>query len=108
MRGLARIRFKGVSLAEANRLAGSLEQLLREQAPEAQPTRIRDDPSTMDFGVVVELVLSAATHAAVTVALEVWRQRHSFPSIEMETSRGSSVIAGPSGSVRDTLEEPKS
>lgn len=87
-----RIRFKGVSLAEANRLAGSLEQTLRDQASDSRIVREREDSSTQDFGATLGIVLAGPAVVAVAQGIRIWLERHHGVEIEIETSEGK-VIA---------------
>jgi hypothetical protein len=48
-----RIRFPDLSLAEANRLAESLREAIRDAAPGTKVERHRDDATTQDFGATL-------------------------------------------------------
>jgi hypothetical protein len=83
-----RIRFEGVSLADANRYAGSLMQALRESHNDVWVEREKSDASTMDFGGSLVLALGAPATLAVARALRAWLSRNNAARISIETPAG--------------------
>jgi hypothetical protein len=60
------IEFEGVALADANRYADDLRDILLDASPDVRVMVKRDDPSSMDFGGT--LILMLGTSAVVAIA----------------------------------------
>jgi hypothetical protein len=83
--------FPGVPLGEANLLATSLADELREEQVGVEVTQARSDASTMDLGSTLLLALgpgSAVTTLAAGVASWVARHR----GVKLQVRRGEDVL----------------
>jgi len=74
------IRFDEISEADANRYAIELRNMILDASPDVEVERKRDNPSTLDFGATLVLILGTPTATAVTSAIAQaignWLLRH--------------------------------
>ncbi len=90
-----RIRFEGLSLAEANVKAARLRQDILDSTSDVSATVEKDDPLTQDFGATIVLVLGTPAILAVAkgIANYLARERGTI-SIDAD---GTVVATGISG-----------
>lgn len=69
------IRFDHLSVADASIKAQGLRQAVLEASGEAQAKIVKDDPSTMDFGATLILVLGAPAAVAVAKGISDYLRR---------------------------------
>jgi hypothetical protein len=74
------IRFDEISEADANRYAIELRNMILDASPDVEVERRRDNPSTLDFGATLVLILGTPAATAVTSAIAQaignWLLRH--------------------------------
>ena len=74
------IRFDEISEADAYRYAIELRNMILDASPDVEVERKRDNPSTLDFGATLVLILGTPTATAVTSAIAQaignWLLRH--------------------------------
>jgi hypothetical protein len=74
------IRFDEISEADANRYAIELRNMILDASPDVEVERRRDNPSTLDFGATLVLILGTPTATAITSAIAQaignWLLRH--------------------------------
>jgi hypothetical protein len=87
-----RMKFPDVSLAEANQLASSLQECLRDVDPDVQVERQRDNPDSMDFGATLGLILAPAVLSAVAKGVAKWLARNSGVKLEIRQDDGTVVV----------------
>ena len=85
------IKFKDVSLADANRYAEDLRRDILDADPLVKVDRSRDDPTSMDFGATLVLILGAKSLVATACAISNWLKRNNAASIRLETKDGTLV-----------------
>jgi hypothetical protein len=85
------ITFPGASPADANRYAGDLETTLHELDEQIRVSQLRDRAETQDYGTILQVVLGAASVAAVAKGVAAWLARHSGARIQINTD--GSVLA---------------
>jgi hypothetical protein len=71
------VTFGDVSTAEANRLAGTLADVLRDVHPSIVVRRQRQRADTQELGGGLEIILGTATLTAVAKGIAAWMGRHS-------------------------------
>ncbi len=86
------IKFEDTSHAGANIYAQDLRDFLHDASKDIKITIKRDDPSTMDFGGTLVLVLGTPAIIAIANGLAAWLRRFNTASITIETDEGK-VIA---------------
>lgn len=59
------LSFDGVSVADANRFASELAEVLRDADEPIEVTQTRDDPDSQDFGATLVLVLGSGAVVAL-------------------------------------------
>ena len=79
------IRFEGVSLAEAGRLAARLRSDMLDVTPDVEATVEKADPSTQDPGSILVLVLGTPAIIAVARGLASFIRRERAASIVIES-----------------------
>jgi hypothetical protein len=84
------VSFPNTSAAEANRLAGSLQQSLAETDPNLTVTRERERQDTQDFGTTLSVVLGSAAVTAVAKGVAAWVARNS--GVKLQIRRGGEVV----------------
>jgi len=74
------IRFEEISEADANRYAVELRNMILDASPDVEVERRRDNPSALDFGATLVLILGTPVATAVTSAIAQaignWLLRH--------------------------------
>ena len=85
------ISFPGVSVAEANKLAGSLSPALRERERTISVERRRANPESQDGGATLAIILGSAAVSAVAKGVAAWLARNSGTCIEIHAPDGTSV-----------------
>jgi hypothetical protein len=86
------MRFPDSSLAEANQLAGSLQECLRDADPDLLVERQRESADTMDFGATLGIILTPAVISAVAKVVAAWLARNNGVKLEMRQDDGSVVV----------------
>jgi hypothetical protein len=84
------IKFAEATAAEANVLSSSLMDKIRDVAPEAEVSRVRERPDSQDFGTVLVLVLGTAAVEVIARGISAWLTRNSGAKIEL-TRNGQTV-----------------
>jgi len=70
------IRFEGLSLADAGKMANKLRDELARTLPEHAPEIRKDDPSNQDFGATLVLVLGTPAVLALANGIASWLKRN--------------------------------
>ena len=84
------IRFGDADVAEANRLASTLAEALRDVDPTILATQVRERQDTQDFGASLSVVLGTAAVTAVAKGIGAWLARNSGARIEIR--QGDKVV----------------
>jgi hypothetical protein len=84
------LRFRDASMAEGNRLAGSLGNVLRDCDPSVRVERRREQSDTQDFGASLGVILGTAAANAVAKGIAAWLGRNS--GVKLEIRRGDKVV----------------
>lgn len=71
-----RITFHDVSLADANRYADELQEVLLDASPDVRVERKRENASAQDFGATVVLILGTPAVIAIARAISNWLALH--------------------------------
>src|SRR5436190_1532863 len=87
------LRFGEVDDAQANVLASSLMEALRDVDPAVDVQQIRTRPDSQDFGTVLALVLGTAAAQAIARGIGAWIARHSGVKIEFKRDGKTVLIA---------------
>lgn len=77
------IDFPGASLAEGNRLAGSLAEALRDATPDVGVERQQLCANTQDFGASLAVIMGTAAATALAKAVATWLARNCGARIEI-------------------------
>ena len=77
------ISFGEVSVAEGNRLAGTLAEMLRDADPNVTVERHRQLPQAQDFGATLVVVLGTAAASALAKGVAAWLTRNSGAKLEI-------------------------
>ena len=90
------IRFEGIDLSQANSYAVELRDTLLDTvisgSSDVDISIRKDDPSTMDFGGTLLLILGTPAAIAIAKGLGDWLKRRDSASISIETSDGKLVV----------------
>jgi hypothetical protein len=84
------ITFPDASVAEGNRLAGTLADTLSDSGPSITVDRHRERADTQDFGATLAVVVGTAAATAMAKGIASWLARNSGARIEIR--RGNKVI----------------
>lgn len=84
--------FPDTTLAEANQLAGSLQECLSDTDPEVKVDRRRLSADTQDFGASLAVMLGTAAATALAKGIAAWMARNSGVSIQVRRPDGSIVV----------------
>src|SRR5213592_2973799 len=89
------VRFPGSSDADANVLARSFADYVKEEIPpdsdfSAEPKRAK--PGTQDFGATVVLILGTTAVTALAKGIAAWLKGHTGTTMEIVTPRGAVVV----------------
>jgi hypothetical protein len=95
------ITFENGSVADANRWASELKEMILNTATDVVAEQKRDNPSSQDLGATLSLVLGAPAVIAVAKALGQWLTLHREASITIKTPQGE--IIGTKLSSKDAL-----
>jgi hypothetical protein len=99
----AQITFPDTSVAEANRLAGSLASAVSQTHPSVSVNRHKTNVESQDGGATLAIILGSAAISAVAKGIAAWLGHNSGTMIEVLRSDGTSVrVKYASG--RDTAE----
>jgi hypothetical protein len=85
------IRFENVDPRQGNELAQELEDLLADQVPDVDVTRVKDRSDTLDFGATLVLVLGAPVSIILAKALKDFLTRNS--GVTLEFTKDGAIIA---------------
>jgi len=77
------VTFPDCSIAEGNRLAGTLSDALRDVDPSIVVDRQRERPDTQDFGATLAILLGSAAATALAKGVVAWLARNSGARIEI-------------------------
>ncbi len=83
--------FPDATTAEANRLAGTLADTVRDVDPGVVVERRRDRPDSQDFGASLAIMLGTAAATAVAKGISAWLARNSGVRIEIKR-KGETVL----------------
>jgi hypothetical protein len=86
------VSFPGVSDAQGNILAASLQPRLREAHPSISVERRRINPEAQDGGATLAIILGSAAITAIAKGIAEWLARNSGTAIEVHAPDGTSVI----------------
>jgi hypothetical protein len=86
------ISFADTTVADANHYCEDLRTQLLESDSQIKVARERSDPSTMDFGATLVMVLGAPATVAAARAIVAWAKRNNRASIIL-TTRDGTVVA---------------
>lgn len=87
-----KISFGDEKPALATRFANELSKEITKSASDVQISVERDDPTNMDFGATLVLVLGAPAIVALVKALDNWLQLRNSASITIRTEEGEVII----------------
>lgn len=85
------IAFENGSVANANRWARELKEMILDATTDVVVEQKRDNPHSMDLGTIVEIILGAQSVIAVATALGKWLTLHRQAGITVKTSQGEIV-----------------
>ncbi len=85
------ITFDTGSVADANRWASEIKEMILDTTTDVVVERKRDNPYSMDLGTIVEIILGAQSVIAVATALGKWLTLHRQAGITIKTSQGEIV-----------------
>jgi hypothetical protein len=77
------VTFPEASMAEGNRLASTLADVLRDVDPNIVVDRQRQRPDTQDFGATLAVLLGTAAATAVAKGIAAWLAPNSGARIEI-------------------------
>jgi hypothetical protein len=86
------VTFDGLSVAEANRYAEELENILLNATSEIQVQRKRSDARTQDIGTIVEIVLGSSSIVPAVTVIGKWLQSRQHVTLKFKRPEGD-VIA---------------
>jgi hypothetical protein len=86
------VKFEDVDVRQANALAQSLKDAIKDEAPDAQVAQKRDNEENQDFGATLAIVLAGPAVVAIAKGIEQWLIRQHSVSLEITTPNGK-VIA---------------
>jgi hypothetical protein len=82
------ITFDSVSVADANRYASELRNILLDATPDVEVERTREDPRAQDFGATLLLALGTSAVPAIVKAMGDWLSLHHKVGITIKTAEG--------------------
>ena len=85
------VSFRDTTTAEANQLAGSLADALRDADPSVIVDRLRERTDTQDFGASLAVILGSAAVTAVAKGIAGWMARSSA-GVVIEIRRKDTVL----------------
>lgn len=85
-------KFEEVSVAEAGILAEDLRQAVLDAHPDVAAERKRDDPSAMNFGETLSVILGTQAIVEVGRGVHEWLKRHQSAKIRIERPDGTVVV----------------
>jgi hypothetical protein len=89
--GEVQIVFSGVTPAEANKLAASLENAISSSDPAVETRRVRDRPESQDGGTSVAFILVAAILSPIAKGIAAWLSRNSGTTIDIHRPDNTTV-----------------
>ena len=78
------IKFEDISIAEADRYASELRDILLDATPDVRIDRMRDNPQTQDLGATLALILGTPAVTAIAVAMGNWLKLRNSASLTIE------------------------
>jgi hypothetical protein len=78
------IKFNNSSVADANRYASELRNMLLDATPDVEVDQRRDDLRTQDFGATLVLVLGTPAVIAIAKAIGDWLKLRQSASLTIE------------------------
>lgn len=87
------IDFTGADPARASRYVQDLQDIVRQHAPQVRVSRVRDDRSAQDGGLLLEMAIAFAAHVAVVAlveAIKTFKELH--PTVEMTIRNGNVTL----------------
>src|SRR5262245_3290128 len=87
------LKFQGVSDKDANLLAASLLEALRDVGPDVNVQRERARADTQDMGATLVLILGTAAVQALAKGISVWIARNSGVKLEIVRDGATRVVA---------------
>lgn len=81
------IKFDGVSVADANRYANELRNMILDAASGVIIQQRSDDPHMQDFGTVLVLILGGSSVTAIAKAIGDWLKLGRGASLTIEDSQ---------------------
>lgn len=85
------ISFPGSSSAEANKLARSLTDHLKDLDGRVQIEQLKERDDTQDWGTILSIVLSSASASAIAGGIAGWLKRESGARIQI--SKEGEIVA---------------
>lgn len=82
------ITFDSVSVADANRYASELRNILLDATSDVEVERTREDPRAQDFGATLLLALGTSAVPAIVKAIGDWLSLHHKVGITIKTAEG--------------------
>ena len=82
------IKFESTSTAAANRYADELREAILDASSDVQVTLKKDDPSTMDFGGTLVILLGTPAVIAIAKGIGNWLKRRNTACITIEAPDG--------------------
>jgi hypothetical protein len=87
------LSFDGVSVADANRFAAELAEVLRDADEPIEATQTRDDPNSQDFGATLLLVLGSTAVVALAKGVAKWLAAKPDGSVTIRDRKSGEIIA---------------
>jgi Effector Associated Constant Component 1 len=97
------IRFPGVPGNEANGLATSLTEALRNLTPPVAVDRFKDDPNTQDMGTVLTIILGSAPAAAIAAGMASWMRMRRV-KVQITTNKETVEVSGDGANAAKIIE----
>ncbi len=82
------ITFDSVSVADANRYASELRNILLDATSDVEVERTRADPRAQDFGATLLLALGTSAVPAIVKSIGDWLSLHHKVGITIKTAEG--------------------
>lgn len=86
------LSFDGVSVADGNRFAAELAEVLRDADEPLEATQTRDDPNAQDFGATLVLVLGSGAVIALAKGVSKWLATKPDGSVTIRDRRDGTII----------------
>lgn len=101
------IRAVGTDLAEANRIAGDLEDWLAQETPAINMARIRDNVLDQDFGATLAVILGTTAVTALAKGIANWlaRRQDTILTLSRTSPTGEVIIVELDGQMTSKTEQ---